>query len=128
MTAADKLRELLATGPAMPTLDELTRWWVTTKLLLPEVLDAFAEPLRQRLEGLEAAVAADVRRLDVALTKIGSMTSAFNDVEGVARHLAFMVGVKREKPTCKSCGRTSDDHNVRHPFVLAESEPGVRNG
>lgn len=37
MTAADKLRELLATRPAEPSADELQRWWRSTGLLLPQL-------------------------------------------------------------------------------------------
>lgn len=38
MTAADKLRELLATRPEMPTTDDLFRWWDTSAELLRELL------------------------------------------------------------------------------------------
>lgn len=38
MTAADKLRELLATRPAMPMTEELVRWWRTADLVR-EVID-----------------------------------------------------------------------------------------
>lgn len=38
MTADDKLRELLRTGPAMPNTEQLVRWWKTTKELVPLVL------------------------------------------------------------------------------------------
>ena len=38
MTAADKLRELLATRPAMPNVEELTRWWRTSAELVPQLL------------------------------------------------------------------------------------------
>lgn len=36
MTAADKLRELLATRPAMPNTEELVRWWRTGAELMRE--------------------------------------------------------------------------------------------
>lgn len=39
MTAADKLRELLATRPAMPNTEELVRWWRTSAGLVRQVLD-----------------------------------------------------------------------------------------
>lgn len=38
MTAADNLRELLATRPAMPNTEELTRWWHDSVRLVPTVL------------------------------------------------------------------------------------------
>lgn len=39
MTAADKLSELLATRPALPSLEELTRWWRATTELLPQLIE-----------------------------------------------------------------------------------------
>lgn len=38
MTAADKLRELLASRPAMPNTEELVRWWRSSGELVREVL------------------------------------------------------------------------------------------
>lgn len=55
VTAADKLRELLRTSPAMPNTEQLVRWWRTTKDLLPLVLaqlksrDGEVTALRQQL-------------------------------------------------------------------------------
>lgn len=56
MTAAAKLRELLATRPRIPTLDELIRWWFTggdLAFLVVELHDdhkAIADSLRLDLE------------------------------------------------------------------------------
>lgn len=50
MTAADKLRGLLATRPAMPNTEELVRWWRETVKLIPELLgqnDALREQYKE---------------------------------------------------------------------------------
>jgi hypothetical protein len=39
VTAADKLRELLATRPALPNYVELVRWWLESAKLIPEALN-----------------------------------------------------------------------------------------
>ncbi|HEY6038934.1 MAG TPA: hypothetical protein VIV58_31845 [Kofleriaceae bacterium] len=39
MTAADKLRELLATRPEMPNTEQLFSWWQTSGELLDELLN-----------------------------------------------------------------------------------------
>lgn len=36
-TPADKLRELLATRPQQPNLEELVRWWRSSTELVPAV-------------------------------------------------------------------------------------------
>lgn len=43
MTPADKLRELLASRPAHPNLEELVRWWRTSGELLPRMLNELAD-------------------------------------------------------------------------------------
>jgi uncharacterized protein YodC (DUF2158 family) len=54
MTPADKLRELLASSPAMPNTEQLVRWWRTSKELLPGVLAQ-----------LDVAVNLDTRDADI---------------------------------------------------------------
>ena len=43
MTPADKLRELLATRPAQPNIEELVRWWRTGAELVNELLASMNE-------------------------------------------------------------------------------------
>jgi hypothetical protein len=43
VTPADKLRELLATRPAMPNTEELFRWWQTSGEFLDELLNPLDE-------------------------------------------------------------------------------------
>lgn len=80
MTAADKLRELLATRPAQPGLVELVRWWQTSGVLVPQLLadlegvecDLAAERARHRanVEGFESALAQEAHEKDV-LEQVG---------------------------------------------------------
>lgn len=39
MTAADKLRELLATRPALPNTEQLVEWWRVSGMLVPPLLE-----------------------------------------------------------------------------------------
>lgn len=60
-TAADKLRELLATRPAMPNTEELVRWWRSSAELIPQVLGELADRqlmVMQATVGLEVAAKA----------------------------------------------------------------------
>lgn len=57
MTAADKLRELLATRPAMPNTEELVRWWRFGGEAVTELLAGFPATAR-------AIVALEVARAD----------------------------------------------------------------
>lgn len=61
MTAADKLRELLATMPPVPNTEQLVRWWRTSKKLLPEIIGPICEEGRF---GLVACVARATTRCE----------------------------------------------------------------
>lgn len=61
MTPAQKLRVLIASRPAMPGLEDLTRWWRTTIELVPQVLaevDVLKQEVRELEQQREAARAA----------------------------------------------------------------------
>lgn len=72
MTAADKLRELLASRPAMPSLEELTRWWRTTAELLPVVLAQL--DVATNLDTRDAEVIELRRLLEIAVAKWVSLS------------------------------------------------------
>lgn len=57
MTAADKLRELLATRPPMPNVEELTRWWRAGAKLVVGALDELAAMKNARDQLAEIAEA-----------------------------------------------------------------------
>jgi len=74
LTAADKLRELLATRPAIPNLEELFRWWTTSGLLVPQ---AIADLRREHAETTTATAhrqierdREEIARLDLELAKL----------------------------------------------------------
>ncbi len=50
MSAADKLRELLATRPGLPSLIETARWWVTGAQLVRELLEELDWLQRDRVQ------------------------------------------------------------------------------
>ena len=61
MTAADKLRELLATRPTFPSFFELVRWWMASVVLVPKVLDDL-EGVDRDLVAARAETAAAVQQ------------------------------------------------------------------
>ena len=80
MTAADKLRELLATRPAMPNVEELTRWWRESVPLVTELLDG--------IDAAKPAVGAELRDFVVAVGAVALDLEA-SDCDLVAARAAL---------------------------------------
>ncbi len=85
MTAADQLRELLATRPSMPNPEELMRWWRISSDLLPEILESLQRHEREAMLNLQAYERASAeraqmqQRLDTAVDAHIETTRAHNE-------------------------------------------------
>lgn len=85
MNAADTLRELLATRPAMPNIEELTRWWRTSARLLPDLLDV-----------LEVS-RVELRRLNQLLVTVQNERAHYAHEAGVAKGRLDIVRGARDR-------------------------------
>lgn len=83
MTAADKLRELLATRPGMPNTEELVRWWRASGELVSRLLaDVDAAALES---------AADTEAILLTIEDLKTIAARANDMESQLEAIRALV-------------------------------------